>query len=106
MSTIGDFLREKMLNMAKWIEEEIGKENLKVDLPHFISVRTNTELCYIAEVLKGQYNSICREDWTGLLSAAEIPVDFFEVVQEVRKKASMHEKFWRYMHVYVQVISE
>ena len=103
--TVGQYLREKMMNMAAWVEEEVGKENLTVDLAHFISLRSNTELCVIAEVIKGQSTSVFHEDWMGLLSAAEIPPDFYEVVQAVRKKDSMHEKFWRYMNLFVFVIS-
>ena len=70
-----------------------------------VSLRSNTELCVIAEVIKGQSTSVFHEDWMGLLSAAEIPPDFYEVVQAVRKNDSMHEKFWRYMNLFVFVIS-
>ena len=30
--TIGDFLRHKMGNMARWVSDEVGKENLPVDV--------------------------------------------------------------------------
>ena len=30
--TKGEFLQEKMLNMAKWVTLEVGKENLPADL--------------------------------------------------------------------------
>ena len=49
--TIGDFLKEKLGNMARWVTEEVGKENLPVDVVQLIKDRTAVEVTVLAEAI-------------------------------------------------------
>lgn len=94
-----------MTNMANWITDEVGKENLGVDLPHYLSKRSDAELVYVAEVLKGYKTQIAREDLDSLIRQEDIPREIREVITKLVKLPDLHPKFWRYMNLYVEVIS-
>lgn len=103
--TVGAFLREKLTNMAGWIEEELGKENISVVLKQHIAERTETEIAYVVGILYANSPMITHKDWSGLARLGELPTPLLEVLDNVRKREDMHDKFWRYMELFVQVIS-
>ena len=103
--TVGAFLREKLTNMAGWIEEELGKENIRVVLKQYIAERTETEITYVVGILYANSTMITHKDWSGLARLTELPTSLLEVLHNVSKSEGMHEKFWRYMELFVAVIS-
>jgi hypothetical protein len=102
--TVGEFLREKMGNMAGWIVNELGDQN-NVDLKQYIAERTDTELAYLVGILRSNSNMITHRDWSGLARLGDMPTQLLEVFQSVKQREDMHDKFWRYLSLYVEVIS-
>lgn len=103
--TVGAFLREKLTNMANWIEEELGKENTRVVLKQYVADRTDTEIAYVVGILYANSVMITHRDWSGLARLSDLPRQLIEVLDGVRKREDMHGKFWRYLELFVEVIS-
>ena len=69
--TIGDFLRHKMGNMARWVSDEVGKENLPVDVVQIVDGSRGVELVYFAELLAEHRGAVTHRDWRKLLALIE-----------------------------------
>ena len=105
--TVGTFLKEKTLNMARWVTTEVGKENLPVDIVQLTRDRTAVELTFLAELLNANSTKVTHRDWSGLvrlIQEEDLPIDFAAVVQAVRARDEMHDKFWRYLELFCEVI--
>ncbi len=112
MTTVGAFVKEKLGNMARWVTREVGKENLTVDLEQFARDRTEAEVTFLAEVLSSNSAKINHRDWCGLVGMLDdtaIPGDvaaqFQELVQAVRAREELHDKFWRYLELFKSVVN-
>lgn len=106
-TTVGEFLKEKLGNMARWVTEEVGKENLPVDIVQLTKDRSAVEVTVLAEVLNANSAKVTHRDWSALvrsLEAEDLPVDFTAVVQAVRAREHMHDKFWRYLELFREVL--
>ena len=104
--TVGTFIREKMNNMAKWVHDEVGKENLGVDLVDFVAKKTDSELVYLAGLLKTKEDGIEKESFASISGDPNVPDQIKIVVKRVEAVDHMHSKFWRYIRLFVHVISE
>ena len=104
MSTVAEFLTEKMNNMARWVTSELGKENMSVDLEAFISRRSPTELTAVAGMLSASAEMVTKRDWEGLMEA-DIPPELQGVIPSIHNRVEMHDKFWRYLDLFIEVIS-
>ena len=105
-TTTGSFLKEKLSNMAQWVTVEVGKENLPVDLITGIAGRSELELTAFAAMLQTNSTTVHERDWDALQVLAR-PYSTFgvgEVVSAVRARPGMHDKFWRYMCLCVEVM--
>jgi hypothetical protein len=106
----GSFLKEKFLNMARWVIKEIGKENLSVDLLADIEGRTELELVVAASLIQSNKILVSHRDWTGLVhhleKESQIQGWMQEVVVAIRQKEAMHDKFWRYMELFITVVEQ
>ena len=101
--TVSEFLREKLMNMATWVESELGKQT--VDLKQYVADRSETEIAYFVGILHSNSMMIAHKDWSGFSRVSEIPQEWIEVVDLIRKNEGMHDKFWRYLELFVAVIS-
>lgn len=104
---VGQFLKSKLSNMAVWITDEVGKENMVFDLQKTIAELSPLEATVLAEVLSTHSTKITHRDWSGLirvLNEEKLNVDLSAVVQAVRVRPSMHDKFWRYLEMFRDVI--
>ena len=99
--TVGSFLREKLTNMTTWIESELGTQS--VDLKQYVAERTDTEIAYIVGILSTNSTQIAKRDWDGL--TVDIPTELTSVFQRIRKREDMHDKFWRYLELFVESVS-
>jgi len=110
METKGTFLKQKLQNMARWVEQEVGKENLPADLVAGIASRSELEASALSGALLSNREQVAQRDWRGLMHSIadgnEIPASVLEVVKCVEKRESMHEKFWRYMDLFVEVAQQ
>lgn len=92
--TVGEYLKEKLTNMAKWVKEETGE-----DMTELVISKSDVEIaCVIgklSEVPLGSWSELCRL----------VPDEFMTPFDAVRNRPEMHEKFWRYIRLFVVVIS-
>lgn len=102
----GEFLKEKLGNMARWVQEEVGKENLPADVIAGINSRSELECCTLAGVLQSNKDLATHQNWSGLvqlLNAGKLPGELQEVVAAIQKRPAMHEKFWRYIGLFIEI---
>ncbi len=102
--TVGEFLREKLTNMASWVNSELGTQSSE-DLKQYVAERKETEIAFIAGLLSTNSNLIAHKDWSGLARLGDIPAEMQEIFHAIRKRDDMHDKFWRYLHLFAEVIS-
>ena len=109
METKGAFLKQKLQNMARWVEQEVGKENLPADLVAGIASRSEMEASALSGALLSNREQVAQRDWRGLMHSiadGNVPASVLEVVKCVEQRVSMHEKFWRYMDLFVEVAQQ
>ena len=108
--TKGTYVKEKLNNMAKWIEQEVGSENLPRDLVTGIAGRSELEVTVLCGALQSNKTVLIHRDWFGLhkvvADVPEIPSELKEVLMLVQQREDMHDKFWRYLELFEQVVSQ
>lgn len=103
---VGEFLRIKLTNMARWIKGELGDQiKTSVDYEQYIAERTETELAYVVGILSTNSSVIDQRNWDGLAAMSDCPKELISLFALVREREQMHDKFWRYLEMFVQVIS-
>lgn len=108
MSTVGAFLKQKLCNMAHWIEDTVGRENLPLDVVASVADRSEFECTLLAQAVADKPEVVLHSDWSGLVRLLEensCPAELSAIVQAVRTREAMHEKFWRYMALFRDTIS-
>ena len=106
MSTVGAFLKSKMHNMAVWVQAELGTD-AKMDYVAAVDARLELELTTFAAMLHSNKHIETQRDWDALLALATNQIGFESVVQllnDVRAREHMHEKFWRYVKLFIDVM--
>ena len=106
MSTKGEFLKEKMQNMARWVVEEVGKENLSVDIIAGINGSSALECTMLSGALEANCNVATHKNWSGLVQLMahnHVRPELQEVVVAVQQRPAMHDKFWRYIDLFIDV---
>ena len=106
MSTIGAFLKSKMHNMAVWVQEELGTV-IAIDYVAAVDARLELELTTFAAMLHSNKHIETQRDWDALIALATDQAGFEPVVQllnEVQGREHMHEKFWRYVKLFIEVV--
>lgn len=103
--TVGAFLQEKLGNMAKWVDHEVGKENLSVDIIAGIAGRSELEATVLGSVLRSNKEMVDQRNWSGLgyLARQHLP-ELEEVIGAINQRERLHAKFWRYMDLFVEVM--
>ena len=111
--TVGGFLKDKLKNLALWVTESIGKENISMDLELFVNRRSEVEITFFADILNSNSAKVVHRDWAGLVGIlstdATIPKEvadtFIQILQLVRQRQQMHDKFWRYMELFKDTVN-
>ena len=104
--TKGSFLKGKLVNMARWVTEEVGRENLPVDVIAGIAGRSELECCVLAGALQASQDEVTHRNWSGLVRLMEqehLPRELQEVIAVIQKRPPMHDKFWRYLKLFIEV---
>jgi hypothetical protein len=105
---VGQFLQDKLLNMAKWIVAEVGKENIPLDVEAVVGALSSIEVTYFAQTLHENKVSIVHRDWLKLIQLLidepRVPSSLMDIAQIVRSRVDMHDKFWRYLSLFVEVV--
>jgi hypothetical protein len=95
---LGDFLQEKALNMRMWLREQL-------DEPKLLEVMDNmlkNDFVALGDECLEHKQPIFRRDFRELMQAVQ-NTPLFEIAQRVRAKEELHDKFWRYMELFVNV---
>ena len=97
--TIASFLREKASNMATWLAEN----GHVCSLPHVSDVA----IVAMAQTLHDKYKAtIEARDFDALLAEKEnLPTDVLCIVLFVQIREPLHDKFWRYLHLFSDTVS-
>jgi hypothetical protein len=103
----GAFLKQKANNMVKWVAEEVGPENMSADILADMNARSEVEIVLLASKLHSNKSVVDQHNWAGLGALAEsaMPV-VASIVAMIRQRAHMHDKFWRYMQLFVEVVEQ
>tara|TARA_B110000261_G_scaffold82268_1_gene94561 strand:+ start:5105 stop:5422 length:318 start_codon:yes stop_codon:yes gene_type:complete len=102
----GDFLKEKIGNMARWVHSEVGGETLSADKIAGMHERSAVELMVFANRLHANKTLVDQRNWPGLGHLlAEMP-EMQSVITEIQRREIMHDKFWRYMDLFVVTVGE
>ena len=104
--TIGAFLKEKVRNMLSWLSESLGSELPWI--PRQAAEVTELRATYAAEILTQHKARVQDRDWTlfaDVESELTTKTEFWAVLREVRDRPELHEKFWRYIDLFVEVAS-
>ena len=105
--TVGAFLKQKLANLAGWVTAEVGKENLPLDIVQAAQARTELEVTVLATMIAERPHVALHSDWGGLVRLLEhpdMPPEVPAIVQAVRAREDMHEKFWRYVCLFRDTI--
>ena len=108
-ATKGAFLKTKLQNMARWVEFEIGRENLPADVIAGTDGRSELEVCMLAGALQANKDVTIHRDWVGmarLMREHSFPAEVQGVITAIRARDGMHDKFWRYVDLFVEVAEQ
>ena len=107
MSSVGEFVKSKMHNMAVWVQEELGSV-IAIDYVAAVDARSELELTTLCAMLHSRKES--RRTVTGALSS-RLQASTRHLRRCCRSSTlcadvSMHEKFWKYVKLFIDVIEE
>jgi len=109
MATIGEYIAEKLFNMAAWLEREgvEGSEGLVVERMKL----TPLIATLIASAIKTEQVAVAARHWGRLsekfkVDAGKYPMfkGFVSIFESVRARPETHERFWRYMDLMCEVV--
>ena len=94
----GVFLQQKLLNMSKWLQENGS--------PHTLELPTQIEVVAVACILKELYSeTIDNRDFAQFHAEKEnLPPQIHEAVEFVESRPELHDKFWRYLQLFSEVV--
>ena len=100
MATVAEFLSEKMCNMAKWLSVAGCPQEP-------IPPVGDLELVAFAHILHNDYSEAIRaRDFVELQRDKEnLPPSLTSVVHFVESHPELHDKFWRYLELFSEVVS-
>ena len=108
MSSVGEFVKSKMHNMAVWVQEELGSV-IAIDYVAAVDARSELELTTLCVMLHTEKDIAAQRDWDALIELASEEAalaPLLQILVEVRQRESMHEKFWKYVQLFIDVIDE
>lgn len=94
--TIGAYMREKMMNMAAWLQKE------GCDVPPFDV--NETLLVAAAQTLHDTFDEAIRARNFDAMERGQLPGAFKEPLAFVRAHPDLHDKFWRYLTLFSDVV--
>ena len=54
------------MNLAVWVTNTIGKENINMDIEQFVNRRSAVEITFFADILSTNSVKVIHRDWMGL----------------------------------------
>ena len=103
-TTKGEFLHEKLSNMARWVTQEVGKENLPVDILAGIAGRSALEVTMLCGTIQANRDLATHRNWSGLVQLLDGQArELQAVVIAIQRRPDLHDKFWRYIELFITV---
>ena len=106
--SVGEFVKSKMHNMADWVQAELGTA-APIDCVAIIHARSELELTTLCVMLNSEKDIAARRDWDAFVELANeeaVLAPLVRILAEVRKREHMHEKFWKYVQLFIDVVDE
>ena len=100
--TVGAFLVIKMHNMHLWLHRE-GIKNILLSRENSIDEVRATML---ASKLAQFRDDVSNRNWKKLAEISELPTQLKLVLKEVEERSDLHDKFWRYLSLFVDTVSD
>lgn len=97
--TRGEYLRNKSHNMRLWLEKSLPGETAVDSLP----IASEIQAMWLAECLLEVRDAVSRRDFGELREHEALTVEWRALLHVVEAHEEMHEKFWRYLTLFVEV---
>ena len=100
VSTVGEYLLEKATNMQCWLHNELHDDKERTRL-------TEMSVTVMASRLHMNAQAVRDRDWDTLLRVASSAglTDLTDMIEAVRSRGDLHDKFWRYLDLFVELMS-
>jgi hypothetical protein len=102
---LGMFLREKLRNFVTWVLSEIPKTELPVGYS-LNKLATASQCVEFAEVVTDMREPVTARDFDALSQHPQATETMVMVIRAVYQRPELHEKFWRYMDMCVEVLEQ
>ena len=100
---LGMFLQEKLRNFVKWVCSEIPKKELPIGYS-LNKLATEKQCCDFAEVVIDMREPVTARDFDALARHPQATETMGLVIRAVSIRPKLHEKWWRYMDMCVDVL--
>ena len=99
MSTIGAFLKLKAGNMAMWLYTE------GYMIPGGLHDVSELQATILAQHLNELHDTIIEpRDFDAVLKVKAMTPDVAQLIQFVRERPQLHDKFWRYLTLFSDTV--
>jgi hypothetical protein len=102
---LGIFLQGKLRNFVKWVLSEIPKTQLPVGYS-LNKLATQAQCVEFAEVVIEMREPVTLRDFDALSRHSHATDTMCTVIKAVCGRPELHEKFWRYMDMCVEVVGQ
>lgn len=93
---VAEFLEAKVANMRKWLESN-GFTSSAVEIPR-------VALVVMAQTLKDEFAVVIQERNFAKLHHPELPPEMVGVVEFVKSRPELQDRFWRYLALFSEVV--
>ena len=102
---IGIFLQEKLKNFVKWVLSEIPKKELPTGYS-LNKLATASQCVEFAEIVTEMRAPVTARDFDALSKHSQATETMVAVIRAVYLRPELHDKFWRYMDMCVDVLDQ
>jgi hypothetical protein len=96
--TVGSFLVTKLTNMAVWIHDETGDDQML----RAVNLGGQTLATAFAVECVKRRDLVRGRDWSGLQNS-DLPVSISAQIPRLIARPQLHDKFWRYLDLFISV---
>ena len=100
---LGTFLQEKLRNFVKWVLSEIPKTQLPVGYS-LNKLATQDQCVEFAEVVVEMREPVTTRDFSALSRHSHATDTMVTVIKAIEARPELHDKFWRYMDMCIEVV--
>tara|TARA_B110001452_G_scaffold264986_1_gene268905 strand:- start:2001 stop:2330 length:330 start_codon:yes stop_codon:yes gene_type:complete len=94
----GEYLKEKILNMLRFVSEGTG-----VWFDDFEKDITPVRAVLFCQEIHKHKLEVMHRNWVALHNTPGLPTYLQDTIVRVKKNPDLHDKFWRYMELFVEM---